>query len=309
MSKIDKIKIAIVYDLENLDEERNKMINAVFDVLSEEYEVQKLPFDIDFLERVKRFDAVFNLSTAYLQMHVPSILDTLKIHYTGSSALAHAICTDKVITKIILQHYGIPTPKFVVFNPGEEPTSIDFYPAIVKPSRQGSAKGITEDSVVKDDESLKKAVKRVHEEFEEPALVEEYIDGRELSVGIVAGKVLPILEIDFSNLPEGMERFYSYRVKRFYGEQTNYICPARISEELKVKIEQYALKAFKSLNLRNYARMDLRVKENQPYFLEVNSLPMLTPNYSDIVKMAQAGGLSYNDLILQIFKDSIKSFE
>ncbi len=108
------------------------------------------------------------------------------------------------------------------------------------------------------------------------ALVEQFIDGREFSVGILAGEVLPILEIDFSTLPDGLERFYSYRVKHSYGSYTRYICPAQINEDLQRKIIDYALKAFKILGLRNYARIDLRVKENHIYFLEVNSLPMLT---------------------------------
>ncbi|KAF2958435.1 D-alanine--D-alanine ligase [Thermotoga sp. Ku-13t] len=301
------MRVAVVYDLDNLDDERNRMIEAVCEALSKEHSVEKIPFGDDFVERVRSFEAVFNLSTSHLQMHVPAVLDVLKIPYTGSSALAHALCTDKVITKIVLQHYGIPTPRFVIFQPGEEPASIDFFPAIVKPTRQGSAKGINVDSVVADEQALKKAVKRVHALFKEPALVEEFIDGREFSVGILAGRVLPILEIDFSTLPEGIERFYSYRVKHFFGEQTRYICPAEISKDLKMEIERYAMKAFCALNLRNYARMDLRLKGNEPYFLEVNSLPMLTPNYSDVVKMAQAAGLSYEELILEIFNDAVKT--
>ncbi|WP_448522458.1 D-alanine--D-alanine ligase family protein [Pseudothermotoga sp.] len=299
------MKVAVVYDLENLDESRVKMIDSVCEALSKNHDVEKLPFGNDFIERVKTFDAVFNLSTAHLQMHVPAVLDVLRIPYTGSSALAHALCTDKILTKIVLQHYGIPTPNFFVVSVGEEPESLDFRPAIVKPSRQGSAKGIDADSVVESVETLKRAVKRVHEEFNEPALVEEFIEGKELSVGIVAEEVLPILEIDFSALPDGLERFYSYRVKHYYGEQTRYFCPARIDEDLRRKIEHYVRMAFKALNLRNYTRMDLRVRGNEVYFLDVNSLPMLTPNYSDIVKMAEAAKLSYEELILKIFDDAV----
>ncbi|HBT39384.1 MAG: D-alanine--D-alanine ligase [Thermotoga sp. 50_1627] len=300
------MKVAVVYDLENLDESRVKMVDSVCEALSKYHDVEKLPFGDNFIERVKTFDAVFNLSTAHLQMHVPAILDVLKIPYTGSSPLAHALCTDKILTKIVLQHHGIPTPRFFVVPIGEEPDSLDFSPAIVKPPRQGSAKGIHADSVVENVEALKRAVRRVHEQFREPALVEEFIEGKELSVGIVAEEVLPILEIDFSTLPDGLERFYSYRVKHYYGEQTCYICPARIDENLRRKIEHYARMAFKALNLRNYTRMDLRVRGDEVYFLDVNSLPMLTPNYSDIVKMAEAAKLSYEELILKIFNDALR---
>lgn len=297
------MKIAIVYDLENLDDERQKMIDSVREVLSKYHTVGEAIFDERFIEKAKQFEIVFNLSTAHAQMHVPAILDILKIPYTGSSALSHAICIDKTITKILLQHYGLPTPKFMVVDVGENPEEIDFYPAIVKPSREGSARGIRENSVVKDLKSLTEAVERIHKEYRQAALVEEFIEGKELSVGILAGEVLPILEIDFSTLPVGIERFYSYRVKHHYGDQIRYVCPANIDKNLYHQIEQDAKKIFKILHLKNYARMDLRVKEGRHYFLEVNSLPMLTPGYSDIVKMAEAAGLSYEDLILKILED------
>ncbi|AEH51563.1 D-alanine--D-alanine ligase family protein [Pseudothermotoga thermarum] len=299
------IKVAVVFDMVNLDEERKRMIDAVASALSKKFEVEKLPFDDDFVKKVKKFDAVFNLSTAYKQIHVPAILDVLNIPYTGSDALAHALCIDKVITKTILVQNNVPTPEFVAVEVGQLPPQIDFYPAIVKPSRQGSAKGIHADSVVHNYDELCRIVKRVHEQFNEPALVEKFIEGKELSVGIVAGEVLPILEIDFSELGEGLERFYSYRVKHYYGDKTKYYCPARIDETVRKKIEFYAKRAFEALRLKNYARMDLRLKDDEIYFLEVNSLPMLTPGYSDIIKMAEATGYSYDELILKIFEDGV----
>ncbi len=303
------MKVAVVYDKSNLDDSRELMIQSIYRALSKKYSVQLLAFEDDFFERITQFDAVFNLSTASRQLHVPAILEILKIPYTGSSPEAHATCIDKVKTKIILSYYGIPTASFVSVGLAEEVPQIDFYPAIVKPSSEGSAKGLAADSVVWDYDSLVRKVKEIHEQFKQAALVEQFIDGREFSVGILAGKVLPILEIDFSTLPEGLERFYSYRVKHEYGEHTRYICPAQIDEGLERKIKSYALKAFKVLGLRNYARMDLRVKDDHIYFLEVNSLPMLTPNYSDIIKMAQAAGYSYDEMVLRILDDAIRHYE
>jgi len=360
------MRVAVVYDKSNLDESREKMVRSVFETLSKHFEAELVAFEDQFVDKVTQFDAVFNLSTAAMQTHVPAILELLKIPSTGSGIIGHALCIDKTITKIILNHYGVPTPKFISLEPGQETIppvdfypvivkpsregsarglsadSVDFYPVIVKPSREGSARGLSADSVVKEDFALKKAVKVIHSEFHQPALIEQFVDGREFSVGIVAGEILPILEIDFSTLPDGLERFYSYRVKHYYGEQTRYICPAqidtglkdRISEyaltafkalrlrnyarmdlrvkedtELKDRISKYALTAFKALRLRNYARMDLRVRDGQIYFLEVNSLPMLTPGYSDIVKMAEAAGYTYEDLIMKIFMDAIENYE
>jgi D-alanine-D-alanine ligase len=304
------MRVAVVYDKSNLDESREKMVQSVFETLSKHFEAELVAFEDQFIDKVTQFDAVFNLSTAAMQTHVPAILELLKIPSTGSGIIGHALCIDKTITKIILNHYGVPTPKFISLEPGQETIPpVDFYPVIVKPSREGSARGLSADSVVKEDFALKKAVKVIHNEFHQPALIEQFVDGREFSVGIVAGEILPILEIDFSTLPDGLERFYSYRVKHYYGEQTRYICPAQIDTGLKDRISEYALTAFKALRLRNYARMDLRVKDGQIYFLEVNSLPMLTPGYSDIVKMAEAAGYTYEDLIMKIFMDAIENYE
>lgn len=304
------MRVAVVYDKSNLDKSREKMVRSVFETLSKHFEAELVAFEDQFVDKVTQFDAVFNLSTAAMQTHVPAILELLKIPSTGSGIIGHALCIDKTITKIILNHYGVPTPKFISLEPGQETIPpVDFYPVIIKPSREGSARGLSADSVVKEDFALKKAVKVIHSEFHQPALIEQFVDGREFSVGIVAGEILPILEIDFSTLPDGLERFYSYRVKHYYGEQTRYICPAQIDTELKDRISEYALTAFKALRLRNYARMDLRVKDGQIYFLEVNSLPMLTPGYSDIVKMAEAAGYTYEDLIMKIFMDAIENYE
>jgi len=303
------LKVAVVYDKSNLDESRELMIQSVYEVLSKRYKVSLIAFEDDFLEKIVMFDAVFNLSTASKQVHVPAILELFRIPYTGSEPQAHATCIDKIKTKIILSYYGIPTPPFVGVDINDDIPEIEFYPAIVKPSCEGSAKGLNADSVVKDHGALIKKVQQIHSQFKQAALVEQFIDGMEFSVGIVADEVLPILEIDFSTLPEGMERFYSYRVKHEYGSYTRYVCPAKIESDLEERIKNYAKRAFKVLGLRNYARMDLRVKGDQIYFLEVNSLPMLTPNYSDIIKMAETAGYSYEELIMNILDDALKRYE
>ncbi|HPZ17593.1 MAG TPA: ATP-grasp domain-containing protein [Fervidobacterium sp.] len=299
------MKIAVVYDEFNIDEHRERMVDSVCGALSRYYEVQRLPFGEDFMSKVKMFEAVFNLSTAYNQIHVPAILDQIGIPYTGSGPLVHALCIDKSITKAILKSYGIPTPEYVVVPTSCDIPEIDFFPAIVKPVREGSARGIESDSVVSDSNGLRKAVRKIHDTFNEPALVERFIDGKELSVGILNEEVLPILEIDFSTLPDGIERFYSFRVKTLYGDQTNYICPARIESNVEREIKKFALRVSKILGLRNYARMDLRLQDDKPFFLEINSLPMLTPDYSDIVKMASAVGYTYEDLILEIMRGAV----
>ncbi|MDK2886235.1 MAG: D-alanine-D-alanine ligase [Thermosipho sp. (in: thermotogales)] len=311
------MKIAIVHDLE-LNDEEFKMVESVKNAISKKFKCELVPFDEKFINNVKNFDFVFNLSNKggkeTKQLHVPSILDKLGIPYTASNAYSHALCLDKITTKIIMNFHNIPTPLFMYFDIGEVPEVMDEGKVyIVKPPREGSARGITRESVVDNLEAMRKQVKKIHEEFKQPALVEEFIDGMEVSVGLLGNgedlEVLPILEIDFSKLPEGLERFYSYEVKHNYGEQTNYVCPARISNEVKQKLEFYAKKLFKVLSLKDYARMDVRIRGNEVYFIEVNSLPQLVPVYSDITKMAKAAGYEYDDLILKILEHAIKRYE
>lgn len=307
------MKIAIVCD-KNINDEEKRMVEAVKNAVSKKYNCEVVQFDENFINKIKDFDFVFNLSNKggkeTIQVHVPALLDLLNIPYTSSNAYSHSLCLDKITTKIIMQHYNIPTPRFYVYDLGQIPEKIDNGTFIVKPPREGSARGISKDSVVDNLKALQKMVKYIHEEFKQPALVEEFIDGTELSVGIIGNgdslEVLPILEIDFSTLPEGLERFYSYNVKHNYGEMTNYICPARISNNVKEKLEFYAKKLFKVLNLRDYARMDVRIRDDEIYFLEVNSAPQLVPVYSDITKMAKAAGYEYDDLILKILEISME---
>ena len=311
------MRIAVVHDL-NPSKDEEQMIISVLNALKLKYDTVIIPFDENFVRNIRNVDFVFNLSThggkETRQTHVPAVLDYLGIPYTGPSAYTHSICMNKGTTKIILQKYSIPTPNFMIFDVGELPNNIKIEKKyIVKPIREGSAKGLTGKSVVDNIEDMREVVRKIHAEFDQAALVEEFIDGIELSVGLVGNtgpgnelEVLPILEIDFSTLPEGLERFYSYRVKHMYGEQTNYVCPARISEKLANEIKEYAKKIFRILGLRDYARMDLRVKGDQAFFLEVNSMPMLVPVYSDILKMAAAQGISYNDFVIKIFETAYR---
>jgi D-alanine-D-alanine ligase len=301
------MKVAVVYDAENNEEK--KMVDAVFTAVSTKFDAEKVVFGDNFIEKIKKFDFVFNLSThggrETRQIYVPALLDLLKIPYTSANAYTHSICMNKNITKLVLKQNGIPTPNFFDSNAYDGKAKF-----IVKPSMEGSAKGIEKDSVVSGIEKIENRIRQIEEEFKQPAVAEEFIEGKELSVGIIGNgekiKVLPILEIDFSRLPEGLEKFYSYRVKHLYAKETNYICPANISEKVKEEIEQYAIKVFKVLGLRDYARMDIRLKDDKPYFIEVNSMPQLVPVYSDITKMGEAAGYSYNEFILTIMDSSLE---
>ncbi len=302
------MKVAVVHDSKTNSEEM-EMVEAVSKALSSKYDTSIIEFKNDFMDKITEYDFVFNLSThggsETRQVCVPAVLDMLSIPYTSSNVYSHSVCMNKKVTKLVLNNAGVPVPKTFDSENYEKGTRF-----MVKPSMEGSAKGISKDSVVEGKENIETVIKKIEREFNQPAVAEEFIEGKELSVGLIGNgdkiEILPILEIDFSGLPNGMEKFYSFRVKHNYGKMTKYICPAHITKEAKRNIENYAKIAFKNLNLRDYARMDIRLKNNTPYFIEVNSMPQLVPVYSDIVKMGEAAGYSYNDFILKIINISMK---
>ncbi len=312
------IKVALVCDAE-LDEHKKEMLEHVKNALDKEYDVTVVPFDDEFMKVIKGFDIAFNMATGggrdSRQVHVPAVLDLLGVPYTGAPALAHAICIDKAVTKSVLLSYGINTAGFFVVQPSESvPKDHGLtYPLIVKPLREGSSKGLRKEGVVNDYGSLVDAVKWIHENFSEGALVEEFIEGTEVTVGLLETEkgleTLPLLEIDFSGLPEGVERFYSDRVKnQGLDVYIKYIAPARLDEKLYKTVENAAKRAFKVIGLRDYARMDVRIKDGKYYILDVNSLPLLVPEYSDITKMAKVCGMSYDDLVLSIIKSAVRRY-
>lgn len=144
-------------------------------------------------------------------------------------------------------------------------------------------------------------------------MITEYIKGREFTVGILGNgnnlKVLPILEISFETLPDDLAKFYSFEVKSNYADKTIFRCPAPLDNKFKANIENTAKKAYNALSLRDYARVDIRVKDDTPYVLEINSLPGLQKGYSDITKMADACKLGYEGLILKIVENAINRYK
>jgi len=306
------MRITVVHDTP-LNLHHQEMVNSVVSSLERSFEVDSRPFEIDAVGRLRGTDLVFNLTTAMgnteRQVHLPAVLDLLGIPFTGSGTTANALCINKTLTKLIMKAYGISTPEFFSVRPGETADNLPFSPAIVKPVKEGGAKGIWEDSVVESVDDMQRAVSRIHERFQQPALVERFIEGREFTVGIVGNEVLPIMEIDFSSLPDHLETFYSYRVKQFHGDETNYICPAKISRREETVIREFSMRVFQVLDLKDYCRIDLKIDdEGKIYFLEVNSLPLLVPDYSDIVKMAETRGWSYEDLINRIVASAIRRY-
>ncbi len=261
--------------------------------------------------RKNRPDIVFNIAegryTKLRESEVPAILDYLDIPYTGSSTFSLALALNKALTKKILKAENIPTPNFQLFSTGNEELKPDLkFPLIVKPNREGSAKGINISNVVDNEEALFKKVKETIRAYKQEALAEEFIEGKELTVGILENKrttILPILEIDFSTCKESGEYFYSWRMKEYQGNKElglvpKFHCPARLDRQTEVKIKETALRTHHALGCFDISRTDIRLScDNIPYVLEINPLPGLDPRESNFSLMAYAAGIEYEDLI------------
>lgn len=273
------------------------------------------------LEHRKEIDFVFNIAEGIngslsREAQVPAILDFLKIPYTGSGVVTMAISLDKFYTKKICLSESIPTPKFQLFVTGKEKIAPFLrYPLIVKPNNEGSAKGIFRDSVVYNKDQLLKRVRKIIKRYKQSALVEEFIEGKEITVGILGNgspMILPLLEIDFSSCRGSGEFFYSWKVKEFQGNVKKHLtptfyCPARLEKKTEEKIKKFALRAYRSINCFDFCRIDFRLdKKNNPYLLEINPLPGLNPEESNFPLMAKIAGINYNDLINKILESAVK---
>ena len=261
-----------------------------------------------------RSDMVFNISEGKhgrcRESQVPAVLDYLNIPYTGSDTFSLALAMDKALTKKILRAENIPTPDFQLFISGEEKLNPDLkFPLMVKPNCEGSAKGISISSVVNDREAFYNKIKEIVHLYQQPALAEEFITGRELTVGILENiktVILPILEIDFSTCKDSGEYFYSWRMKEYQGNKElgltpSFCCPARLDRATEARINEMALAAHYAVGCTDISRTDIRLSEdNTPYVLEINPLPGLHPRDSNFPVMAYAAGMEYEDLIAAI---------
>lgn len=311
----DKSRVNFLPGKEGLQEDKQHKdtMMQIKDALSDEYDVINLVMDHDIIKNIRqeKVDLVFNLCNGVRGeaslSQLPAVLESEGIPYTSSTPLAHGLAYNKIISGKIFKASQVPTPRFNYVKSIEELEDISLdYPLLVKPKDEGSSRGIHNDSLVFDKESLKKKVQEELDKYNPPIMIMEFIDGREFTVGILgSGKdiqVLPILEIDFSGLPEGINKIYSFEAKFEYDKYVKYHIPARVDSDIYNDISETAIKAFKSLGLRDYARVDIRLKNNIPYVIEVNSLPGLDKNSSDICKMAAYVGISYEDLIKRIVK-------
>jgi D-alanine-D-alanine ligase len=283
-------------------------------------------------------DICFNICEGYFgdgrEAHVPALLEMLRVPYTGSQVLTLALALDKPMTKRVLTYHGLPTPAFQVFERVTEPIDPQLeFPLFVKPSREGTGMGISADSIARDEEQLRTQLRRSFERYDQPALVEHYIEGREVTLGVVgnlsspvawrvpddedAPRVMkglhffPALEVDMAAYPVEEAGIYTSRMKTELAHEFHYFCPAPLDDEQIDELNWLAAAVFRVTGCLDVARVDFRLDANdgdRPYILEVNPLPGLNAGYSDLCIEASADGWSYEDLINEILNLAIDRY-
>ena len=269
-----------------------------------------------------KIDIIFNIAEGYSgsdsrESIFPIFFELLGIPYSGSGPETLALTLNKDASKKICKYNNIPTPRFQAFSDMEDLKEFDLdFPVIVKPVHEGTSKGITNDSYVENFENLKQKVQYILETFKEPAQVEEYIDGRELSVGILGNDPYIIFqptEVDFNTFPAHLHHFYSLEAKTKYDNPNNMIYPARVTAEEEQEIKRIAIRAFKAFKCRDFGRCDFRMdQKSNLYVLEMTALPGLSGDPLENNEFAKAGlafGFTYTEFINKILNCALKRYD
>ena len=291
-------------------------VQAAVDAIAEAgYDVTYVEADKNMLTEIEKFmpphpitgqptGLVFNMAYGIQghdrYTHVPGLLELAGVPYTGSTPLRHALALDKALTKIVISHAGVPTPAFQVFKTAEDETGGLQFPLVVKPLHESTSYGL---ALVHSETELREAVAQVLEPFSQPALVEEYIQGREFNVGLLGDtelEVFPVLELDF-----GAREFalltWGDKYHKTPDEPVK-VCPAMIDMDLSRRLQEIAIETFRACKLRDYARVDIRIgADGNPKVLEINSMASLGPNGSFMCG-AQAAGYTTQTVVQRILQ-------
>ncbi len=281
--------------------------------------------DLPFALREENPDICFNIAEGLggdaREAQVPALLEMLGIPYTGSRVLANGISLDKTLTKRIWRDRRLPVAPFQEFVTGDEALRAELnFPLFVKPAREGTGMGVDMNAIVNNEKELRERALYIINTYQQPALVETFLPGREFTVGILGRADAKL----YSRHPEWYEKdgFHRFPVLELdtsrsvtpwvYGLEAKskdvgadgspgYFCPAEIEPELEKKLKYYALRAHQLLNTLDVSRTDIRLdEEGNPRVMEINTLPGLTPAYSDLCLQAAAEGIRYEDLVLDI---------
>ncbi|NJC98510.1 MAG: hypothetical protein C3F07_16770 [Anaerolineales bacterium] len=281
--------------------------------------------DLPYALKEVKPDICFNIAEGLggdaREAQVPALLEMLRIPYTGSRVLTNGISLDKTLTKRIWRDRRLPVAPFQEFSAENDPLRPELkFPLFVKPAREGTGMGVDTRAIVKNEKEMRERIAYIVNTYQQPALVETFLPGREFTVGIL-GRTdskkysrhpewyekdgfhrFPVLELDMRR--SVTPNVYSQASKsKEVGEEgaPDYVCPADIDPELDKKLKHFALRAHQLLYALDVSRTDIRLDdEGNPRLLEINTLPGLTPNYSDLCLQSAAEGIRYEDLILEI---------
>jgi D-alanine-D-alanine ligase len=326
----EKLKITILFNEEKKNHEtiHDEVVDQVANALTEGgHIVSLLGINNNLLHMINGLEKqqpelVFNLCETfadnyYGEMYVAAVLSMLNLRFTGTGAAGMALRQDKAVTKKLLAFYDIPCPQYATFAKDK----LEFagkmkFPLFVKPLKKDSSAGIDEHSLVNDYNSLMKKIDYIHKELKDTALVEEYIEGREFYVSVLGNdpqEALPLIELDYSKLPEGVKHIYSEKAKfdensKVY-ELINFGIATDINPEIRNKITMIGVKAAAALQVYDYARVDIRLaQDGTPYVVEVNANPYLE-NTAEFAVAALQAGMAYSTLINKIVEIAWNRFK
>jgi D-alanine-D-alanine ligase len=305
------------------------------------HQVTFVEADVTLYDRLRQLkpEICFNIAEGHFgdsrEAQVPAILEMLRIPYTGSRLLTLALSLDKPMTKRVLSYHGLSTPPFQVLERLDEVLDPEMrFPLFVKPSREGTGMGISAESIVYDNEQLLRQLRQLFERYDQPVLVEQFIEGREVTVGMVGNLSSPVawrlpddeearrisrglhffppLEVDMTRYPAEEAGVYTNRIKTVLAHEFYYLCPAPLTEEQIEDLNWLAAATFRVTGCLDVARVDFRLDandDNKPYILEINPLPGLNPEYSDLAIEARADGWDYDALVNRILDEAIERQE
>jgi D-alanine-D-alanine ligase len=257
----------------------------------------------------KRWDLVFNIAEGLhgrgREAQVPALLDAYQVPYVFSDPLVLSLTLDKALTKRVVRDAGIATAQFWVAESGSALPLSPPFPLFAKPVAEGTGKGITPQSLVKNEKELQQTVAHLHSHFGQPVLIEHYLPGREFTVGITGtganARVIGVMEILLLNNADGCG--YTYDNKKYYEERVRY---KLVDDSEAVQAAEVALAAWNILQCRDGGRIDIRSDANHtPHFLEVNPLAGLHPVLGDLVILSKLAGVAYSDLLKRIFDSAL----
>lgn len=267
------------------------------------------------LNKGLKVDLIFNIAEGHRgrnrESQIPNILEMFDIPFSGADALTLGVTLDKAVAKKCWVADGVPTGKFFEATLQDDLKKLNTigYPLIVKTSQEGTSKGITKNSRVENLDQLEKEVKKICSVYKQPALCEQFIKGTEFTVAVIGNETpiaLPVVQYAVGGNTNMGNEFYSY--EHIVAKSVQYICPAPIDAATAKKLQEVAIAAYKSVECRDFGRVDFRVDEKgQPYVLEINPLPNLSP--SEVFPMcAKAHGLTYNQLINKILDYALQRY-